>query len=113
METNGFRKFLCSGLGRLCMIVVFYAIIFGLMLASATWFENSTFIPVVMAFIFACWGWKSLNKIQPSIFLIMPIGGWLIYLFVKGCLSLVIGMFVAPFVLSKTISEAVQDTLSQ
>lgn len=43
------------------------------------------------------WGWSFLNKITPSIFLFMPLGGWLIYFVIKLVLSLLIGLIVMPF----------------
>lgn len=44
---------------------------------------------------FAPFGWNSLSRLTSSIFLILPLAGWLIYFLVKGCLSLMIGWLVA------------------
>lgn len=43
------------------------------------------------------WGWSTLNKITPNIFLFMPIIGWVIYFIMKLALSATIGMFVTPY----------------
>lgn len=50
-------------------------------------------------------GWKALDKITPNIFLILPIVGWLIYFFVKGVLSMIVGVFILPV---KTVKGIIQ-----
>ena len=53
---------------------------------------------IVIGYIFAGipWGWSFLNKITPSIFLFLPLIGWVIYFFIKGILSLFIGFIALP-----------------
>lgn len=111
-EKKSFNEFLCSSAGRVGMIVVFYAIILLLLLGCMTIFENSTYAPLIIAVVLGFFGWKSLNKIQPDIFLFMPIIGWVIYFFIKGALSIVIGTFVAPFILAKYVANSVQQKAS-
>ena len=109
MKNNAFKNFLISPFGKFVMIVIFYALIWGFMvLCSTTLFENSTYAPIIMAVILGYFGWKALNRITPNIFLIMPIGGWFVYFFFKGMLSVAIGMFVAPFVIANMIADAIQ-----
>lgn len=42
------------------------------------------------------WGWLSLSKLTSKFFLILPIAGWFIYLYIKFCLSIFIGPFIMP-----------------
>lgn len=108
---NGFKNFLCSKLGRAGMIVFFYGIIFGLTMLLTNIFSNSEIVGVVMAVFFGYFGWQALTRITPSIFLVMPIGGWLLYFLIKGVLSFLIGIFVAPFVISKKIVAAIEKNI--
>ena len=57
---------------------------------------------------FTYFGWKALNRITPNIFLFMPIIGWVIYFSVKFVLSVIVGMFVAPFQIAKLITNGIQ-----
>jgi len=50
-------------------------------------------------------GWRALNKITPSIFLVLPIGGWVIYFFVKLFIAYCIGLVALPIKLYQDISE--------
>lgn len=54
-------------------------------------------------------GWKALSVITPNIFLIMPIIGWVIYFVIKGLLSIIVGIFVGPYYMSKNISTFIQN----
>lgn len=51
--------------------------------------------------IFAFFGWRALNKIQPAMFVWMPLIGWVIYFYVKFILSAIVGVFVTPVVIFK------------
>lgn len=102
-QKNGFKAFLTSSVGKAVLIVVLYVLIWGLMLLCTELFASSEYVPVIFAVVFGFFGWKALNKITPSIFLFLPLIGWVIYFVVKGLISVVIGMFVAPFVISKKI----------
>lgn len=53
-------------------------------------------------------GWRFLNKITPDIFLFLPVVGWLIYFGCKVALSMIIGIFVAPYVIWKKNKEMKQ-----
>lgn len=46
-----------------------------------------------------CSGWRALTKIQPSMFLFLPLIGWVIYFFVKFILSIFVGLFMFPVTL--------------
>ena len=109
-EKNGFKEFLGSTAGKIGMIIVFYGITLLLLVGIPNIFPDSSFLAVILCVALGYFGWKALNRIQPNIFLIMPIGGWLVYFLVKGMLSVAIGVFVAPFVISKKIVEAIQNS---
>ena len=51
--------------------------------------------------IFAFFGWRALNKIQPAMFVWIPLIGWVIYFCVKFILSAIVGVFVTPVVIFK------------
>ncbi len=113
-KENKFKKFICSGLGKAGMIIIIYAIVFFLILGLGQLMEgSSTYVGVIVALVFAIFGWKALNKITPDIFLWMSFTGWIVYFLIKGLLSIVVGIFVAPFVIAKMIAEAVQKTMSE
>lgn len=54
------------------------------------------------------YGWAWLTKITPSVFLWMPIVGWVIYFFVKLFLSYIVGIVALPVKLYQWISEIVR-----
>lgn len=110
-EKKSFKEFLCSGVGKAGLIVVLYAIIFGLVMLTVEIFSGFEYIGLIYGLVFGVFGWKALNKIQPNIFLIMPIVGWVIFFVVKGALSVVVGIFVAPFVIAKKVTESIQNNL--
>lgn len=106
-----FKEFLSSKGGYYGMIIILYAIIWGIMVALTA--TNSTTIGLIYFALFAFFGWKSLSKITPDIFLIMPLVGWVIYFVIKLILSVIIGMFVAPYQIAKKISASVQNSLHE
>ena len=108
-EKRGFKAFLCSGIGKACMIMAMYAVILLLIVLCTN--SNVGWLVIGIGLLCAVFGWKALNVITPNVFLIMPIGGWVIYCIVKGVLAVIIGMFVTPFVVAKKIIETVQEGL--
>ncbi len=109
-NNSGFKGFLLSGAGKAVMIAVFYILIFGIIMLFVQ--TDSAYLALIFMVIFAYFGWKSLDKIQPDIFLILPIIGWIIFFVIKFVLSLVIGIFVAPFQISNKIVEVIQNSIS-
>lgn len=71
--------------------------------------SSNSFIHIVQVviYIFALctipFGWKLLNKITPDIFLSLPIIGWLIYILIKGFISIFIGFIALPYLIIKHI----------
>ncbi len=112
MEENNskLKEFLASSVGKAAMIVVLYFITWGFMLAFLTVFDIPI-VTVIFAIAMGSCGWRALNRITPSIFMVMSVGGWAIYFLVKGMLSVAVGVFVAPFVIAKGIAEKVQQDL--
>lgn len=105
-KQTGFKGFLLSTGGRITMIALFYLIIWGVLVALTN--TNSPIIGVIYGVLFAFFGWRALNKITPDVFLWMSFMGWIIYFVVKLFLSVVIGLFVAPFQIAKMITNAIQ-----
>ncbi len=101
-----FKSFLSSQAGYYVMVAVFAIIIWGLIILLAP-----SGIGAVIAVVCAFFGWKALNRIQPSMFLWLTWVGWLIYFFIKLALSIAIGMFVAPFRIGKWVAGIVSDSL--
>lgn len=112
IDTNRytFKDFLLSTGGKIGMIAVFYVVIWGIMLAFIN--TNSSLLMFAYTAIFTYFGWKALNRITPNIFLWMPLMGWVIYFLIKFVLSIIIGMFVAPFQIAKMITSTVQKNLA-
>lgn len=100
-------QFLASVGGRVVLTIVFAAIIYGILMAALQT-DNTVLLGIVLL---SCgyFGWQSLNKITPNIFLWMPLAGWAIYFLVKGLLSIIVGAFIAPFWIGKKISCVVME----
>lgn len=49
-----------------------------------------------LAVIFAVNGWQWLNRIQPAMFMFLPIMGWFIYFFVKFFVAIFVGTVAFP-----------------
>ena len=111
MESKSkFKDFLLSKGGFIGMIVILYAVIWGIMVALTA--THSTVLAFIYIALFTYFGWQALNKITPEMFVWMPLKGWIIYFVVKFILSLVVGMFVAPFQIAKKITNAIQKGIS-
>ncbi len=100
-------KFLASAGGRILLTVVFAAIIYGLLIAMLE--TDNTVVLGIILVVCGYFGWKSLNKITPNLFLWMPLASWAIYYLVKGLLSIIIGAFIAPVWIGKKISSTVME----
>lgn len=106
-KVSPFLQFLASVGGRVVLTIVFAAIIYGILFAALQT-DNTVLLGIVFI---ACgyFGWQSLNKITPNLFLWMPLGAWAVYYLVKGLLSIFVGAFVAPVWLGKKISSVVME----
>lgn len=112
MNNNSkFKEFICSKAGSIIMIALLYAIIISLIPVFLS--TDLEFLLLIEILAFSVCGWKALNRITPDIFLIMPIGHWAIYILIKGLLSAMCGVFVAPFVISKKIISLIQEGIKK
>lgn len=105
------KQFLASTLGRIVLTIVAAVVIYGIFLIVAN--MDSFVGALIILAVCAYFGWKVLNFITPNFFLILPIGGWIIYYIIKGVIAFFIGFIVAPFQIGKRISDAVAASLSE
>lgn len=101
MKETGFLK---TGTGR-TVITVIAAIVIWAIFASL-WMSGSE-ASIIVILICTIFGWKALNRIQPVMFLWLPIAGWIIYFTIKFVLSALVGLFVAPFVIGREIGRKI------
>lgn len=108
-KNSQFLIFLAGKAGKIVLTVVFAVIIWGIL--GALLQTSSNFILAITLIACGYFGWKSLNKITPDIFLIMPVVGWLFYFSIKGLLSIIIGAIIAPYWIGKTISNKIMECI--
>lgn len=67
----------------------------------------SPFAIILEGIVFACvpFGWRALTSITPKMFVWLPLVGWLIYFFIKLCISIIIGWVAAPIQISKELQN--------
>lgn len=102
---NEEQKFFSTTQGKFVIYLITYLVYLAIILIIGAVCGNSD-SPLLSVIFFVLWGicgWKFLTKIQPSMFLFMPIGGWIAYFVIKGLLALLIGLFVAPAYIAKLI----------
>lgn len=104
-----FKEIILSKGGYIGMIVFLYIVIWGIMVALTA--TDSIVIALIYVALFTYFGWQALNMITPQMFVWMPLKGWVIYFVVKFLLSIIVGMFVAPFQIAKKVSAAVQNSI--
>ncbi|MCL2403144.1 MAG: hypothetical protein FWC86_02765 [Coriobacteriia bacterium] len=67
--------------------------------------------PLGSVIIFGLWaacipfGWKTLTKITPRMFLFLPLVGWFIYFALKFALACVVGIVAMPIFVIKAIAD--------
>ncbi len=108
---ESFKKFLSTTLGRVVVTIVSAIIIFGIFLIAIE--TEITILCIIIFAVCAYFGWRVLDFITPNIFLIMPIGGWILYYVIRGALSFMVGFFVAPFQIGAMVSRAVKESMNQ
>lgn len=79
MKENKFVDFLKSSTGKIILTVVLYIVIFGIEYALISAFHDNSVVFVIIAVSMAYFGWKSLSRITPKMFLIMPLASWFWY----------------------------------
>ena len=96
--------------GGYVITAICYAVIWGLSLSLASSSQN---LGALVGLVCAFFGWRALNRIQPAMFVWMPLVGWIIYFFVKLCLSILLGEFLAPYYIGKKISAYIQTVMPE
>lgn len=87
---------------KMIIIVALYIIEFGLIFLSN---GNLALLALLCAII----GWKAITMIQPSMFIWMPLVGWIIYFVIKFIIAYFVGLFVAPFTIGNKIADALNN----
>lgn len=108
-EKKGLKEFVNSSTGKIVFIGIFYFLFVAVfaVVSVVSFNAEAPYIAFVFGAIFVYFGWKSLNKITPRIFLIMPIIGWVIYFTVKFILAYFVGVVIAPYKIAKMIAEKI------
>lgn len=105
------REFLKTGGGKITLIVSIYVLYFLIMsFIGSLNLEHSTAVGIISLLV-AVWGyfgWKSISFIQPKIFLIMPVVGWVVYFTIKAILGVLLGIFVLPYQIAKLILNTME-----
>lgn len=104
------KQFLATVPGRIVLTIVCAVVIYGVILLCVG--MDSMFLALIIFGVCTYFGWKVLAFITPNVFLIMPIGGWVIYFLIKGVIAFFIGYIVAPFVIGKKVSDAVAASMA-
>lgn len=83
------------GLG---VLILAAGIVIGLISAISEGNPEYLFMGITFGYAFAGLpnGWRVLSNIQPSMFLILPVFGWVIYFLIKALLAMLVGLFVFP-----------------
>ncbi len=63
----------------------------------------------LLALVCAVAGWRVINMIQPSMFIWMPLVGWIIYFVIKFIIAYFVGLFVAPYTIGSKIAETLNN----
>jgi hypothetical protein len=50
------------------------------------------------------WGWRMLSSVQPKMFLVLPLVGWLVYFMLKLFLAMFVGLVAMPIGIVKAVS---------
>lgn len=93
-------------LTRVIITIISCIVIFGIEILLIE--SNSL---VIGSPVFVIFGWKSLTRIQPRMFLWMPLAHWLMYFFVKFLLAFLVGVFVTPFVIGNRLGKILSGSI--
>lgn len=93
---------------------LFFLLIIGFVnLINAFDAEWLAWVGIAFSLALAVVGWRALDRITPEIFLVLPAIGWLIYFIVKGVLSVIVGMFGAPYFLAKKVTNVLMPRIEE
>lgn len=90
------------------VVITIVGIVWGIVSAIQHGRADFLFMGIALGYAFGGIpnGWTALSKIQPSMFLFLPAIGWFIYVFIKGFLSVIIGLFAFPLNIYRYIKES-------
>ncbi len=108
MDNNEKRNFFCTTAGYYTLSAILFVVIFGITLLLWNSATEASYVVILICSVF---GWITLNKIQPTMFLWMSWIGWLIYFVIKFVLSALIGLFVAPFTIARWIATLINNAV--
>lgn len=63
----------------------------------------------LLALVCAVVGWRAITMIQPSMFIWMPVAGWIIYFVVKFFIAYFVGLFLAPYTIGSKLADALNN----
>ena len=116
MKKTTLGETICTPGGRALMIFLMYLAVFGIFGIIASIVNANPSLQIIVyiyVIVFAFFGWKALNRIQPSFFIVLPIIGWIVYFLLKFFLATLVGMFVTPFIISKKIVSSLQNKYTE
>lgn len=109
------KEFLASKKGFVVLVVVLYVVSLVAMLIIGGCVDPvntgtvGSVISMIVVVIWGIFGWRALSMIQPNIFLIMPIAGWIFYVVIKAILGIIVGIFVTPYQIAKLIHGLIKE----
>ena len=107
MEKNfSIKEFFCSKIGSYVLIAGCALVVFLIMVLCI---EISPYLCIIPSIPIFYYGWTSLQKIQPNMFLWLSWAGWILYFFIKAFLAALIGYFVTPYKLGIKLSEKIKE----
>jgi hypothetical protein len=91
------------------IILFILGFVFGFSMGVNIRFVDGVWMGFVLGWVFGGipWGWDTITFIQPRIFLILPIVGWILYLCLKLFLSIFIGCVALPIGVVVVISRII------
>lgn len=92
-----------AGSSKWIIIGVLYVIEFTMIFFASSNSGVLAFIALICAIV----GWKTVSMIQPSMFIWMPLAGWVIYFIIKFLVAYFVGLFVAPYTIGNKITEVI------
>ena len=101
------KEFLGTALGRTLTYVICYVLCFGV-IAAGVGIANAVDTPIIgaiLACVIAGFGWRFINFITPTMFIWLPLAGWVIYFIIKFIVSFTLGIFITPYHMAKAILD--------
>ncbi len=100
-----FGRMVGSALGKMLTYLIVYLIAFGLVALSI----EISFIAPITALFTIIYGWRFINFLTPAMFVWMPLAGWLIYFTVKLFVAAILGLFIVPYQIARSMINFAAD----